>query len=477
MSPDPADLLDLLPVSVARVGPDLRLRSANARLCQLLGRPPERVIGHSCAEWANPEAFGEWVAAVRQVFATGRPAEAQYVARLPDGERLVLTKCVPLAGPDGPEVLAVGVVNDEVRQLRDALALTERRLQAFLDHVPAIAWLRDADQNYLFVNREYCRLQKITEADRVGKHLTEVFPPELAAHLMANDELSLSGPIRTEEKVPDGTGLVRSWLNVKFTVPGSDGRPQYAGIGLDMTAEAEREAERQALRAKLLIAQKAESMGVLAGGVAHDFNNLLSAILGFAGLAKSYAPPGAGPLADCLTQIETAADRAADLCKQMLAYAGGGEGGKRKAVDLSALARETVRLLAAGHLRGVTVTTRLAADLPAVVGDPTQLRQVVLNLLTNAAEATAGRSPRAVTVTTDAADGWVRLTVADTGVGMDTATAARVFEPFFTTKRTGRGLGLAAVDGIVRDHGGSIRLTTAPGEGAAFEVRLPAGSL
>ncbi len=478
MTAPPTHLLDALPVSVACVGPDLLFAWANARLCGQLGRPLAGVVGRTAQELGiRPAEWGDWEQSVTTVRATGGPAEYSHHCTLHGAERLVHTKFALLPGADGrpPLVVAVAYFNDEVRQLRDSLSVSERKFQAFMEHVPAITWLRDADERFVFVNGEYTRHLGVSLSDRVGRHVTDVFPPDVAARLMANDARAVSGPVRAEEQVPDAAGEVRTWLNVKFTVPGPDGRPQYAGFGLDMTAEKKLEAEREALRDKLLIAQKAESLGVLAGGVAHDFNNLLTAVIGFAGLARSLAPAPTGPLTDCLTQIEAAAERAGELCRQMLAYDGRGQPA-RQAVDLSALARETVRLLTAGHLRGVAVTLDLAPDLPRVDGDPTQLRQVVLNLLTNAAEATAGRPTRAVTVSTAAAAGVVRLTVSDTGAGMDAATAARVFEPFFTTKPTGHGLGLAAVGEIVRGHGGSVRVVTDPGAGSTFEVELPAAA-
>jgi PAS domain S-box-containing protein len=484
---DPAALLDLLPVSVARIGPDQRFRWANARLCRVLGRRREEVAGRTAAELGlRPEVWGDWTAAVDRVLATGQPAELRYACALDGAERLVYAQFAPEPDLTGRPavVLAVATVDDEVRRLRDALSLSEARFRAFMEHLPAAAWLRDADERYLFVNAEYRRRMGVADADRLGRHPAEVYPPAVAAAVLANDDRAAAeGPIRAEERVPDGGGAERTWLNVKFTLPGPDGRPQFAGVGLDVTDERRREAERLVLEARVQAAQRAESLGVLAGGVAHDFNNILTAVMGFAGLGRELLAGRAGPLADCFTQIETAAERAADLCRLMLAYAGQGRT-EVVAVDLAAVARETVGLLAGSHLRRVDVTTQLADPLPPVRGDPTQLRRVVLNLLVNAAEATAASPVRAVTVTADAADlpaaddlpagRYVRLAVADTGTGMDPATAARVFEPFFTTKFTGRGLGLAAVAGIVRGHGGAVWVTTALGAGSTFEVLLRA---
>jgi CheY-like chemotaxis protein len=236
-------------------------------------------------------------------------------------------------------------------------------------------------------------------------------------------------------------------------------------------------------------AQKLESLGVLAGGIAHDFNNLLTAVLGHAALAQQELPEGA-PLRDTLFQIERAAQRAAELCNQMLAYSGRARL-ELEPVDVSVLVEEMAGLLRASIAKSVNLSLALDGDLPTVEGDPTQLRQVVMNLITNASEAmpeeggeitvrtASSRAERSLLVDVDWSDelppgDYVLLEVADTGCGMDEATRRRLFEPFFTTKFTGRGLGMAAVRGIVRGHRGAIHVASAPGRGSHFRVLLPA---
>jgi PAS domain S-box-containing protein len=247
--------------------------------------------------------------------------------------------------------------------------------------------------------------------------------------------------------------------------------------------------ERRALEAKMLQAQKLESLGVLAGGIAHDFNNLLTGILGNASLARLDLAPSA-PALEYVAQIETAARRAAELCRQMLAYAGKGKLSVGP-VDLNLVIAEMRRLLDTVLSKRATLRVTAAAGLPSVQGDATQLRQVLMNLLTNASDA-LGDADGTIAVTTDVvrpapgdlagyvagddlpAGDYVRVRVSDTGSGMDAATRARIFDPFFTTKFTGRGLGLAAVIGIVRGHGGGIRVDSAPGRGTSFSLLFPA---
>jgi PAS domain S-box-containing protein len=249
------------------------------------------------------------------------------------------------------------------------------------------------------------------------------------------------------------------------------------------------EGERRHLEAQVQHAQKLESLGVLAGGIAHDFNNLLLAIIGNVGLAQMESPP-ASSLQPLLDDIERAAQRAADLCRQLLAYSGKGKFVVRP-IDLNEIVREMTHLLELSVSKKAKLNLRLSADLPLIEGDPTQVRQILMNLITNASDA-IGDKIGVITISTgtmecdreylmagltggDLPEGrYVALEVADTGCGMDEATLERIFDPFFTTKFTGRGLGLAAALGIIRGHGGLIRIESQPGEGSRFIVLFPA---
>jgi len=245
--------------------------------------------------------------------------------------------------------------------------------------------------------------------------------------------------------------------------------------------------ERKRFDDKLRHAQKLESLGVLAGGIAHDFNNLLVSILGNASIAKNAA--GLDPrLLPLLEEIETGARRAAELTRQMLDYAGHGKF-KIRSVDLPVLVREMAKLVKALIPKHVELHYQFQEGLPQVEADPTQLRQVIMNLITNAAESMEGRSGRVIVSIEqryiaaaelesyeagDAVAGpYLCLEVSDGGVGMSSETRARVFDPFFTTKFTGRGLGMAAVLGIVRSHRGAIRIETQEGVGTHVFVLLP----
>lgn len=256
----------------------------------------------------------------------------------------------------------------------------------------------------------------------------------------------------------------------------------------DVTATKTAETERAELQRKLLETQRLESLGVMAGGIAHDFNNLLTVILTNASFLKgdpNLRSDGIGSV----EQIELAARRAAELCKQMHAYSGRATMDHRR-IDLRQLFREINALLTLTAGKRTKLTLQLPDGLPSILGDPTQLRQVVLNLVQNAAEAinhpdgailvslepiiVDSAKANALRPTYDLTPGdFVRLCVKDNGCGIPPDTMKHLFEPFFTTKFAGRGLGLAAVHGIARAHKGAIEVTTVVGSGSSFAVLLP----
>jgi PAS domain S-box-containing protein len=252
--------------------------------------------------------------------------------------------------------------------------------------------------------------------------------------------------------------------------------------------------ERKRIEEQLRQTQKLESLGVLAGGVAHDFNNLLTGILGNTALVLemlSTNHPGRALLRNALT----ASERAADLTKQLLAYAGKGRF-VIEHVNLSALIEEITELIRTSIPKNVHLRLELSGDLPYIEADPSQLQQLIMNLIINGAEAVGEDKNGTVLVATEvqevdeayirttmgpkydeiAPGTYVSLQVHDNGCGMDAATLARIFDPFFTTKFTGRGLGLAAVQGIVSSHRGAMKVYSQPGKGTTFKVLLPAAT-
>lgn len=265
-----------------------------------------------------------------------------------------------------------------------------------------------------------------------------------------------------------------------------------AAVNRELVSEIEQrervEAERRKLEEQVRHSQKLEGLGVLAGGIAHDFNNLLMGVLGNAELARSKVAEGAAARQH-IELIETAAMRARELTRELLAYAGHSPV-KRRGVDLTALIRETNSLLLTAVEQAATVELELLDGLPNVKGDRSQLQQVLMNLITNAADAVAhedGRIWIRTELTVLSVDGgsedffgvgpapgrYVVLEVRDNGEGMDEETRRHMFDPFFTTKATGSGLGLAALQGIVRAHAGGLSVRSVVGEGTVVRVLLP----
>ena len=248
--------------------------------------------------------------------------------------------------------------------------------------------------------------------------------------------------------------------------------------------------ERKRIEEQLRHTQKLESLGVLAGGVAHDFNNLLTPILGNASLVLGELSPSSS-LRSNLENLITAGQRAVDLTRQLLAYAGKGRSIVAP-VDLSDLVRQISNLVRTSIPKNVQLRLDLQDNLPCVEADSSQIQQLIMNLIINAAEAIGEEQGGTVVVTTGVQQvdeyyirdafapkeilpgKYICLEVHDTGRGMDEETKAKIFDPFFTTKFTGRGLGLAAVSGIIRVHRGAIKVYSTPGKGTTFKVLLPA---
>jgi signal transduction histidine kinase len=333
----------------------------------------------------------------------------------------------------------------------------------------------------------------------VGKTTDEVFAPAIVAGIRAGDRAIIErGGIIRDMIRTFNSGAAAGWVETtKGLVYDQQGvLLGIVGMTRDITErklleEKVRASEEQRLlfERRLMEAQRLESLGVLAGGVAHDFNNLLSGILGYAELALQDLPATASARADIEAVISAAYD-AAQLTNQMLAYSGKGHFIVQP-VHLDAMIRETNELLETSIAKNCRVRYRFANQLPAIEADTRQLRQVILNVMTNAAEAidAAGGTITLITavehLTRETLDGlmlgadlapgrYVRLTVIDTGQGMDEKILARIFDPFFTTKFTGRGLGLPAVQGIVRGHQGALSVSSVPRQGTVFSIWFPA---
>ena len=408
---------------------------------------------------------------------------------------------------DGAGRRFTAVVRDITERKRAEVALhqSEERYRRVVEDQTEVLCRFRADGTITFVNDVYHRLFGKTAAELIGhKWQPYVHPDDVAGIEARLATMSVANPVVVvENRVTDAIGRVR-WMEFVYRgfYDAAGTLVELQAVGRDVTdrraaEDARRELEAD-LRAKeqqqkyerqLLQSQKLESLGVLAGGIAHDFNNLLTGIIGYASLARMRLPPDE-PAADDLKRIEAASQRAAELCQQMLAYAGRGQFVVQP-VDVNELTQEMAQLLATVLSKKAVLKYNLTIGVPPVRADATQLRQIVMNLITNASDA-IGATSGVITLTTGLIDAdarylteigapdelrpgaYVYLEVSDTGTGMSDEVKARIFDPFFTTKFTGRGLGLAAVQGIVRAHHGAIKVYSQVGKGTTFKVLFPA---
>ncbi len=365
----------------------------------------------------------------------------------------------------------------------------EGRCGALIEAAPDGIVNMDACRGILFANSAAARMFGYTPEELIGFDAIALLPERIRAyHESAVHRYLESGPRQLASQPIRLSGQHRAGYEFPIEVSLADyqrgERRLFVGVIRDITA-------RKWLDDAMRETAKLESLGVLAGGIAHDFNNLLTGILGNVGLALEMVGDAhhAGAM---LRDAIRASERAADLTKQLLAYAGKGRF-VIEPTDLSALVREISTLIRSSIPKHVTLRLDLQASLPPVEADVAQLQQLIMNLVINGAEAIPENRQGTVLVVIRAleiddtylaalgavgiAPGlYVSISVQDNGVGMDEVTLTRIFDPFFTTKFTGRGLGLAAAGGIVRGHRGAMRVFSSPGQGTTFRVLLPAAT-
>jgi PAS domain S-box-containing protein len=401
--------------------------------------------------------------------------ELNHVAR--DGRRLLVESRQKLVRDDANQPVGILEINRDLTERKRAeaqLAAEYRKNTAILESISDGFNTFDREWRYTYVNPTAAKMVGKTPEELLGRVVWELWPqaadsPFGVAYRRAVAE---NIPVQVEAFYPEP---LNRWFEVRCY-------PSPEGLSLFFTDTTERRHTEERLRQT----QKLESIGLLAGGVAHDFNNILTVIMGSA----------SSGLAECVScehckAILSASERAAYLTRQLLAYAGKGHTVTRL-IDLTDLVSRSKELLSASVPKRVSLGFSLSKDLPCLEADPSQIEQVLMNLVINAGEAIPPRSDGLIEIATRsfevtpeiahrhsqaydvAAGNYVCLEVRDDGDGMDEATASHIFDPFFTTKFTGRGLGLAALQGIVRTAKGFVEVGSSPGCGTTFRVFLPA---
>ncbi len=381
------------------------------------------------------------------------------------------------AGAERREELIIALQEDErrLRELREAAERAEEEVRSILESIGDGFVSVDRDWKVTYCNAEAAKILGLPAVEMLAQRFWDKFPDAATADSEARFRRAMDErkPLRFE-----------SFINSRNCYWEQNVYPAHGGLSVffrDIT-------EKRRFEERAHHAQKLESLGVLAGGIAHDFNNLLTAILGSASLIQDELPLDS-PIRPFADNVIHASERASQLTRQMLAYSGRGRF-VVEPIDLAVQIREIVALLEASITAQIELVLDLNTDAILIDADSGQIQQLVMNLVINGAEAIGAAGGRVVVSTqlqqidsqfvADNFSGeaiepgqYLLLQVQDTGVGMDEATLARIFDPFFTTKFTGRGLGLAAVLGIVRGHRGAIKVYSNPGKGTAFKVFFP----
>ena len=426
------------------------------------------------------------------VLTTWKSLEVTEAVPTPDGKlHQWLVYKFPFADAEGRKFFCGMAMDVTARKVaEEELRNSELRFRSVWQNSADGMRLTDKDGHIVAVNQTFCKLVGMKEQEMIGHPLTVTYHRQDGSMVDRYRERFHTRKIDThlERRVTFRNGNTVD-LEVGNSIVELEREPTLLlSIFRDISERKNHERQSLALERKLLDGQKLESLGVLAGGIAHDFNNLLTGILGNAGLSLMQVSD-VSPVRPYLINIEKICLQAADLCKQMLAYSGRGRFVVQK-LNLNTVVEEMTQLLRISIAKKVILKFDLAQNLPAIEADSAQIRQVLMNLIINASEAIGDRSG-VISIRTgvmradrqylgetylapDLPEGdYVYIEVADSGCGMNAETKAKIFDPFFTTKFTGRGLGLAAVLGIVRGHKGSLKVYSEVGRGSTFKFLLP----
>ena len=471
------------PVSVAAQDRDLRFIWAyNQRSVKT-----HQIIGRFDRDIFTPAEAEHLTALKRRVLEDGVEQHERLWLERPAGRMYLDVWFEPIRDQAGriTGVASATVDLTPIKLAEEEVRRSHALLEAFFDASPGNLNIVDEDFRYVKTDRLTPTYYGLTRDSIVGRNLAEIGPEFLREFGPVMREVMETGQAKTNIEVhapvPGRGGDTAYWLVSYFPVPLSEGRRGVGIVGVEIT-ELRKNEER------LRETQKLESIGLLAGGIAHDFNNLLTGVMGNASLLLEDAQP---EQAEVLRAILSSTERASHLTRQLLAYSGKGQFVVRD-LDITQNLNEIADLIQFSIPKSVELRLNLQRRVPTVSMDPGQLQQVLMNLVINAGEAIGDGQPGAIAVATSVSDfeqtfrddigaelapgRYVVIDVADTGAGIAPEKKAKIFDPFFTTKFVGRGLGLAAVAGILRTQKGGIVVESTPGHGSNFRVFLPAST-
>ena len=483
-------LMDNAPIEFGFFGTDFRFRFVNKRLAKLNGLAPEQHVGRTLEEVA-PHLAPSGRQILRHVIDTGKPVHDREFSceanKAPGPARSWSGSWYPITGTDG-RLRGVGCVLTEItgyKRAEEALRQSELLYKQVLENLPECIFGLDVtpDGRFKFAGLNPAEEKAIgySSAEVSGRFIEDVLDENVANKVIANYRRCLKAGTRIEydDKLNLPAGLRYFHTNL-FPIRNAEGTiHRIIGCCTDLT-------DVRRMQEETLARQKLESMGLMASGIAHDFNNLLGGILGSSELALSEPAVGAG-VEEQLQRIRTASLHGSEIVRQLMIY-GEKENTVFEPVNVSFVIEDILQLIKVSISKQVTLRLDLGKDIPFAYANPAQLRQIVMNLVSNASEAIGeqqglirvGLERVRLTPDSELADptnllkgDYLKLEISDTGGGMSPEVKSRIFDPFYSTKGAGRGLGLAVVHGILRTHGGAINVTSALGQGTTVRVFLP----
>jgi two-component system cell cycle sensor histidine kinase/response regulator CckA len=453
----------------------------NQALANLYGVSIDEMLGKTDWDFSrNPEHSDYFARIDREVLESGEERvipEEQIIDREGRTRWLQVVKR-PLCDEFGIPRQVLGVATDMTAWHEYERQITAQKsyLRQIVDINPSLIYSKDLQGRFVLVNSALADAYGVTPQELIGKIEADFNRDAVQLELSGSTDSHVIATAQEafipEQRLADAAGNVRWLQTIKRPVFDEQRNViQVLAVATDITARKRAEEERRELEQRMQQAQQLESIGILAGGIAHDFNNLLVGILGNADLALLDLEPDSMVAAN-LRRIRSSSLRATELANQMLAYAGKGRFTAQR-LDLNRIVAEVVKVLGPDHPQ-VHFGIELAEGGAELDGDEAQLLRLLTNLVLNSIDALPESSGEICIRTRNSGAGKIALEVQDNGAGMDEQTQARMFEPFFSTKFTGRGLGLAAVIGIVRGHGAEVEVESTTGQGTLVRVLFAA---